>query len=118
MAEAKSSEGVAVEDIPNGRGAAAILAAGVGCAAIGVLATLRDAVKPVATALNFYKPTGPLSGVVIVSVVIWLLVWIALGAWWRTSSVPLGRINVAAFALLAVGVLLTFPPFMDFLQGK
>jgi hypothetical protein len=30
----------------------------------------------------------------------------------------MGGINVAAFALLAAGFLLTFPPFMDLLQGK
>jgi hypothetical protein len=32
--------------------------------------------------------------------------------------VPLARINAVAFVLLALGVLLTFPPFSDFIQGK
>jgi len=27
-------------------------------------------------------------------------------------------VNLAAFALLAVGVLLTFPPVMDLIQGR
>ncbi len=118
MSETNQAQAAPGVDIPNGRGAAAILAAGIGCAAIGVLATLRDAFKPVATALNFYKPSGPLSGVVIVSIAIWLLAWAALGARWRNSSVALGKVNIAAFVLLAVGVLMTFPPFMDLLQGK
>ena len=30
----------------------------------------------------------------------------------------MGGVGVAAFALLAVGFLLTFPPFVDWLQGK
>jgi hypothetical protein len=28
------------------------------------------------------------------------------------------KVNVASFVLLAVGLLLTFPPFMDLVQGK
>jgi hypothetical protein len=32
--------------------------------------------------------------------------------------VTMVKVSVAALALLAVGFLLTFPPFMDLLQGK
>jgi hypothetical protein len=28
------------------------------------------------------------------------------------------RVNLAALAMIAVGLLLTFPPIMDLLQGK
>jgi hypothetical protein len=28
------------------------------------------------------------------------------------------RVNVAAFTMLIASILLTFPPFMDLLQGK
>lgn len=107
-----------VEGTPNGLGAASILAAGIGCAAVGVLAILRDAFAPVANVLNFYNPSGPLSGVTTVAIVIWLVAWFALASRWRTKNVAIGRMIVAAFVLLAVGVLLTFPPFMDLLQGK
>lgn len=106
------------ESIPNGRGAAAILAAGIGCAAVGIMATLRDASKPVANVLNIYRPSGPLSGVVAVSVVIWLLAWFVLAQVWRDKTVALGKVNLAAYALLIVGMLFTFPPFMDLVQGK
>ncbi len=106
------------EGIPNGRGAAAILAAGIGCAAVGVLALARDAFAPVAKALNFYNPSGPLSGVTTVAVVIWLVAWFILNRRWRDTNVAMGKANAAAFVLLAVGLLLTFPPFMDVLQGK
>ncbi|MBU5769334.1 hypothetical protein ICN56_32645, partial [Pseudomonas aeruginosa] len=49
-------------DLPNGPGAAAILAAGIGCAALGVFALLGDAFPGIASFFKFYMPTGPLSG--------------------------------------------------------
>ena len=47
----------------NGSGAAAILAAGIGCFALAVLACAGDKLADVKNSLIFYKPTGPLSGV-------------------------------------------------------
>ena len=49
----------AVDKIPNGPGAAAILAAGIGCAALGILTFAAEAAKPFANLLNFYDPVGP-----------------------------------------------------------
>ena len=104
--------------IPNGAGAAAILAAGIGCAAVGILAFAGDASDAIGRLLNFYNPTGTLSGVTTVAIVVWLVAWFALNRMWHTQTVSMVKISVAAFALLAVGFLLTFPPFMDLLQGK
>jgi hypothetical protein len=118
MTMSQTSPVASENDIPNGRGAAAILAAGIGCAAVGILALARDAFPPVARALNFYNPSGPLSGVTTVAIVIWLAAWFFLAQRWRNETVQLAKVNAAAFALLAVGLLLTFPPVMDFLQGK
>ncbi len=106
------------DTIPNGAGGAAILAAGIGCAAIGVLAFAGDASDAIGKALNFYNPTGTLSGVTTLGIIIWLVSWFALNRLWRARTVNMVIVNVAAFALLAVGFLLTFPPFMDLLQGK
>jgi hypothetical protein len=107
-----------IAGIPNGPGAAAILAAGIGCAAVGILAILRDAFAPVATLLNFYKPSGPLSVVTTVAIIVWLVAWLILANRWCIRKVNIVKVNVAAFIFLAVGLLLTFPPFMDLLQGK
>lgn len=104
--------------LPSGPGAAAILAAGIGCAAIGVLAFAGDASPTIGKSLNFYNPVGSLSGVTTLGIIIWLASWGLLSRLWSARSVALGKVNVAAFALLAVGLLLTFPPFMDLLQGK
>jgi heme/copper-type cytochrome/quinol oxidase subunit 1 len=107
-----------VDRIPNGPGAAAILAAGIGCAATGILALAADASDRIGKALNFYNPTGTLSGVTILAIIVWLIAWFVLARLWGSKTVDVVRINWISFALLAVGFLLTFPPFMDLLQGK
>lgn len=104
--------------IPNGPGASAVLAAAIGWFALGVLALAGDAVPRVAHLLTFWKPTGPLSGVTIAAILIWLLAWRLLGRRWRGRDVSIGAVGVVAATLVAAGLLLTFPPFMDFLQGK
>jgi hypothetical protein len=85
---------------------------------MGIAAFAGDASQRLGKALNFYDPVGTLSGVTTVSIVVWLAAWFILSRLWATKSVALGRINQVAFALLLVGFLLTFPPVMDFLQGK
>jgi hypothetical protein len=107
-----------VDMTPNGAGGAAILAAGIGCAMVGVLAFAGDASATVGMLLNFYNPTGALSGVTTVAIIVWLVAWFILDRLWRARTVAMGTVSIAAFALLAVGFLLTFPPFMDLLQGK
>jgi hypothetical protein len=104
--------------IPNGLGAAAILAAGIGCAAVGILALAGDASDAIGKWLNFYNPVGTLSGVTTVAIITWLVVWFVLSRLWGGKTVAIDKVNLAAFALLLVGLLLTFPPFMDLLQGK
>jgi hypothetical protein len=104
--------------LPNGPAAAAILSAGAGCTFIGLIALAADASRPVAKLLTFYLPTGPLSGVSSVAILLWIGMWLILAKRWRVKNVALGKVNAAAFLLLALGILLTFPPFADFLQGK
>ncbi len=104
-------------DVPNGAAAAAILGAGIGCGTLGLLAFAGDASDAVGRLLNFYNPTGTLSGVTTVAIVVWALAWFALNRLWRTRNVALGGVNAAAFAFLLIGFLLTFPPFMDLLRG-
>jgi len=106
------------ETLPNGPGAAAILSAGIGSAALGVFALAGDAFPAINRLFTFYKPSGALSGVSTVAVIVWLVAWFVLARRWATATVAMAQVNVAAFLLLAVGVLLTFPPVMDLLQGK
>lgn len=106
------------KELTNGAGAAAILAAGIGCAALGVLALLGDAFNGIKNFLNFYNPTGPLSGVTTVTIIVWLAAWFVMAKKWDGRDVALSRVSTVAFVLLAVGLFLTFPPGMDLLQGK
>jgi hypothetical protein len=106
------------DSLPNGPGAAAILGAAIGSLALGVLAFAGDASPPVNRILIFWPPTGALSGVTTSAIAIWLLAWFALRRRWATREVNIAAINVAAFLMLAAALLLTFPPFMDLLQGK
>jgi hypothetical protein len=109
------SEAVAV---PNGPAAGAVLAASVGWFVLGALALAGDAVPRVARLLTFWKPTGPLSGVTTTAIVIWLLAWLLLGRRWRSRDVNMRGVGTVAAVLTLAGLLLTFPPFMDLLQGK
>jgi hypothetical protein len=106
------------DQLPNGPAGAAILSAGVGCSVLGILALAGDASKAIAKLLTFYLPTGPLSGVSSLAILVWLVTWFVLASRWRTKTVAIAKVNVTAFLLLAIGILLTFPPFVDLLQGK
>lgn len=97
----------------NGSGGAAILAAGIGCCVIGVLAIAGDKSTYFKKLFVFYRPTGPLSGVTTSAILVWLGMWAILEWRWRKRTVNLRRINTIAFALLALGLSLTFPPIAD-----
>jgi hypothetical protein len=104
--------------IHNGPGAATILAASLGCFVLGVLALAGDAVPSIAHLLNIWNPTGPLSGVTGAAIVIWLGTWAILSRLWARRDLKMAAVNLSSLVLFVGGLLLTFPPFMDFLQGK
>ncbi len=115
---ANTNTSSATKDLPNGDGMAAIVAAGVGSAALGIFAFLGDAFKGIGQFFIFYRPTGPLSGVTLSAIAVWLAAWYVLAKRWGGRDVAVARASGIAFALLIVGLLFTFPPFMDLLQGK
>jgi hypothetical protein len=98
---------------PNGAGAAAILAAGIGAFLVAAFAILADQSAAIKSLMIFWKPTGPLSGVTTCAIVLWLAIWSILHTRWRNRNVTLARVNAAAFVLLILGLLLTFPPIAD-----
>ncbi len=97
----------------NGSGAAAILSAGMGSFSLAVLTIAADKSPAIKAALDFYKPTGALSGVTTVAILLWLILWVALDLRWRKKTVALGLLTGVAFALLILSFLLTFPPIAD-----
>jgi hypothetical protein len=102
-------------DLPNGSGAAAILAAGIGSMMVAIFAIAADKSAAIKSMMIFYKPTGPLSGVTTSAILVWLISWAILDLLWRKRSVSLGRISTAALVLLVLSLLLTFPPIADLL---
>ena len=104
-----------VPAIPNGSGAAAMLAAGVGCFVLAILACAGDKSVAIKTSLNFYKPTGPLSGVTTIAIVVWFAAWGLLEWRWGKRAVAISRVVWASLALLVLSILLTFPPIVDLL---
>lgn len=106
------------DTIPNGPGAAAILAAGFGCFLVGLFALIGDAFPVVSKFFTFYKPTGALSGVTTSAIIIWLVGWYILSRAWHDKNVEMKWVNIFAFSFLLLSLLLTFPPFTELLQGK
>jgi len=106
------------DKLKNGPGAAAILAAGIGAFVLGIVALVGDASKTIAATLNVWKPTGPLSGVTDVAILAWLVAWLVLSRLWERRDVNLRLVNTASVGMFVAGLLLTFPPIMDLLQGK
>lgn len=98
----------------NGAGAAAVLAAGIGSVALAVLSMAGDLIPAFGRAMIFYKPTGPLSGVTTTAILIWLATWAFLHARWRGRDVGMRGVAIAAFVLLCVALVLTFPPMEHF----
>jgi hypothetical protein len=105
-------------EIPNGAAAAAILSAGLGCFSVSFLGLLGDAFPAMARFFNFYKPTGPLSGVTTTAIILWLVSWVIFFRSWGGKTLRMGKINSFAVLLLGLGFLLSFPPIGDLLQGK
>jgi hypothetical protein len=104
------ARGLGVEAKPNGAGAAAAVAAAAGVFAIGLLTTLAEASEGIKDWLNWYNPTGPLSGKTTLGTIIWLVVWIGAHYALRRYEVNLNKVAMISAVLLAVGLLLMFPP--------
>ena len=104
------------EGLPNGPAVAALVAAGVGSAALGLLTTVAAASHSADEAVNWYELVGTLSGKTTLAVVVWLLAWAALARRWKRSQVDFARPFAATLVLIAAGLVGTFPPFFELFQ--
>jgi len=104
-----------VPSVPNGSAAAAVLSAGIGSLAVALSTIIADQSAIAKNLLSIYKPTGALSGVTTFAVLVWLFAWALLEWRWRSRDLPLKRVNLIAFTLLALSLLATFPPLGDLL---
>lgn len=100
-------------DKPEGPVAAAILAAGVGSLALGILTTLAEASESFKDFLNLHDPVGPLSGKTIGAVIVWLVAWGVLHVMYRDKAVESRKVLTTSLVLIGLGVLGTFPIFFQ-----
>ncbi len=97
----------------SGGAAAAFVAAGIGCAALGLLTTLAAISEGVKNLLNWWNPAGPLAGKSSVAVIIWIASWIVLHMMWKNKAVTVQLALTVTLLLIAAGTIGTFPTFFE-----
>jgi hypothetical protein len=100
-------------DKPEGPIAAAIIAGGVGAAALGLFTTIAEANEDIKDWLDWNSDVGPLSGKTIMAVIVWLVAWAVLHVVYRGKPYETRRAFTIAVVLVALGVLGTFPTFFQ-----
>jgi hypothetical protein len=100
-------------DRPEGPIAAAIIAGGVGAAALGLFTTLAEASTDIKDWLDWDSDVGPLSGKTIMAVIVWLVAWAVLHVVYRGKPYETRRAFIIAVVLVGLGVLGTFPTFFQ-----
>ena len=109
--------GIQFEDKPEGPIAAAIIAGGIGAAALGLFTTLAEASEGVKDWLQWSDAVGPLSGKVLMAVLVWLVAWAVLHLALRNRPYETRRALVISLVLIGLGVLGTFPLFFQAFGG-
>lgn len=93
---------------PNGAALAAFLGAGVGSFAMGFVIILNE--LGILTPPTLYAPSGGVTGRTTLAAVLWLIAWAVLHHRWKGRHVAPGRVVVWMLILIAVGLVLSFPP--------
>jgi hypothetical protein len=99
-------------DKVNGPAAAALLAGGIGSAAMGLITLIYEINDKYAFAksMTWSKAVGGLSGKSSWAIIIFFVSWAILHYVWKDKETDFARISSIAIALLVVGLLGTFPP--------
>jgi len=105
------------QDKPEGPIAAAIIAGGIGAAALGFFTTLAEASEGAKNWLQWSDAVGPLSGKVLMAVLVWLVAWAVLHLALRNKPYETRRALVISLVLIGLGVLGTFPLFFQAFGG-
>ena len=105
--------GIEFPDKPEGPIAAAIIAGGIGAAALGLFTTLAEASTDIKDWLDWNADVGPLSGKTIMGVIVWLVAWAILHIVYRSKPYETRRAFIIALVLVGLGVLGTFPTFFQ-----
>jgi hypothetical protein len=93
---------------------AAVMAAGIGAFAMGIFVIANE--TGIFVAPSIYGPSGGLSGRSTLAVVAWLIAWGILHARWRERDVAVGRVLTWSLVLVALALIMTFPPVWGLLE--
>lgn len=93
--------------------AAALLASGIGSAALGLFSLLTAALAPLRDALSHYSSVGPLSGLTLIPMALWVAAWAVLHTKWRDKEKNFSIIFAVTMLLVLVGLAGTFPPVYE-----
>ena len=96
------------EGAPNGAALASFLAAGIGAFAVGFFVILNETGLFAAPAL--YGLAGGVSGRMTFAAAVWLIGWAVLHSRWKNRELESRRVYATTLVLIAVGVVLSFPP--------
>jgi uncharacterized membrane protein YdcZ (DUF606 family) len=104
----------------NGPVSAALLAGGIGSAAMGIITLIYelDDKSAFAKSMTWNKGVGGLAGKSMWSIIIFFVSWAVLHYLWKDKETDFARISSIAIALLVVGLLGTFPPVWHLLKGS
>lgn len=108
-----AADSPASEDKPEGPISAAIIAAGVGAAALGLFTTLAEASERLKDFLTWSEAVGPLSGKAGMAIIIWLVSWALLHLALRNKPRETRTALIIGLVLIGLGVLGTFPTFFE-----
>lgn len=89
---------------------AAFIASGIGSVVLGLTVIGAEANPNINRALTFNSGVGTLSGKTIVTVIVFAVSWVILDIIFRDRPMKLASSFVITLVLLAIGLLLTFPP--------
>jgi hypothetical protein len=119
QAGARPAEGTAsAATKPNGPAAAVMLASGIGALVLGLLTTFAVISEGLKDFLQLDDGVGPLSGKTSFAVVAFLASWGALHAALRDRQVEWRTVIGATIVLLAIALVLTFPPFFEAFESE
>jgi len=98
---------------PNGPVSAALLAAGIGSAVLGLFTFIYELNDKSAfsKSMTWSKPVGGLSGKSGWAIIAFFLSWAILHFVWKGKETEFNRIATIAFVMLVIGLIGTFPPF-------
>ena len=105
-----------LEAKPDGPGAAAMLAAGIGIFVLGLLTTLNEASESLSGVLEDFPGSvgvGPQAGKTILGRVAFLVSWVILGVLWWNRDVNIKKVFYIGLGLGILGAVAMFPPFFE-----